>query len=947
MRKNLILLLFLLFLSVTANAVRREYTDQENNVVYTFDTSGNTAEVRGGDYTAPGSPDAKGSITILPSFTVNGKTYTVTKISTRAFRHCYELTAVSIPQTVQEIEDWAFSSCTSLMTINFPEGITKIPYGCFWECSSLHNITLPSSLTSIDGNAFVNCGLRTVVIPKNVKTIGGSAFAENELTSVTLPEGLVSLGPGAFGFNYSLGNVALPQSLKEIGDGAFSNCKNMTSVTLPAGLTYIGNQAFHDIPNLETVVSNIEEPFDINDAFLISGRLNTWFFTYTEATLHIPAGTKEKYKKAKGWNQFHPMLEPETTAGEFVDAQTGVTYLYESDWPEAMVKRGTKTGCGSPNAFGNIIIKDHLVIDGHEYQVTEIGTFAFNNNWQILSATISSSVTAIGEGAFYKCSNLTAVTLPQGIKELSSGIFEGCSQLKSMSLPEELSEIYPRAFLDCRSLEEIRLPHQLTLIGFESFKGCTALKSFLVPKSVTVFGSQALAGCTSLESFSVEDGNPLYDSRDNCNGLVMTEQNQLLWGFKGTTIPQSVRAIGDQAFAYSDLEHIVIPPQIENIGYCAYYGSENVTSIELPETQPWIVLEAFRRLPNLKTIISKSPKPCNIEEVFDNDAYEKATVYIPKGLRQVYEEDEIWGLFQHIIEVDDINNLQTFNRKVVVEEGTGTWCQWCPRGIVGMREMLDRHPDTFIPIAVHANDAMQTDSYAGLLNQKLSFYPSCTMNRTQTFDPNTEDLEKYYNISTNGKTTAKISMTAWWLDAGKRNLQVNTTTNFAYDTSDDYRIAYVVTENNVGPYAQQNAYAGGDEGEMGGFENLPSSALIYHNHVARYISRLNGTHRTVPEEPRGGVDYEYSYQMELPGNVQNADNIEIIVLLINQETFEIENADCITADKIAVFDPTGIHHAKEQLTHNSDWYSMDGRRFKTKPHKKGIYVRDKKKMIIQ
>ena len=762
---------------------------------------------------------------------------------------------------------------------------------------------------------------------------------------MNLPEGLVSLGPGAFGFNYNLGNVKLPSTLQEIGDGCFSNCKNITTVTLPPSLTYIGNQAFHDIPGLETVVSLIEEPFDIEDAFLISGRKDIGYFTNTEAVLYIPAGTKEKYKAAKGWNLFHPMLEPGTTANEYEEA--GVVYLYETDWPEAMVKRGTKNSTGSPNASGNIIIKDSLSIDGRDYPVTEIGTFAFSDNNEIESVLVPSSVASIGEGAFANCSSLSTVILPPSIKIIRSGLFDSCTKLQEVYLTNSIEEIWWCAFRNCTSLQELKLPDQLMLLGVDALRGCTALKSILIPKTVIAIGTQALSGCMSLDSFVVEDGNPIYDSRDNCNGLILTQRNELVWGFKKTTIPHSVTSIGDEAFAFSDLQSIVVPPQIDTLKYRAFYGSEHVTSIELPKSNPWIAIEAFRKLPNLQSIISKSPNPENIEEVFDNDAYNNVTVYIPKGSRSAYESHEGWRQFQHIIEVDDIDNIQKFKRKVVVEEGTGTWCEWCPRGIVGIRETSERHPDTFIPIAVHVNDAMQIDSYKSLINQKFAYYPICTMNRKQTFDPNSDYLENYYNIAINSETTSQIAMSAKWMNESKSEVQINTTTTFAYNTSDDYRIAYVITENQVGPYAQKNVYSGGEEGDMGGFENLPSTTYIYHDHVARYISRVNGTHHIVPEESLGKTDYKYSYSMEIPNNIQNLDNIELIVLLINQETMEIENADRITADQIDAYDPTGIHSLKTYTKENDNWYSLDGRRLKNKPNKKGLYIKERKKIIVR
>ena len=87
--------------------------------------------------------------------------------------------------------------------------------------------------------------------------------------------------------------------------------------------------------------------------------------------------------------------------------------------------------------------------------------------------------------------------------------------------------------------------------------------------------------------------------------------------------------------------------------------------------------------------------------------------------------------------------------------------------------------------------------------------------------------------------------------------------------------------------------------------------------------------------------------MEIPNNIQNLDNIELIVLLINQETMEIENADRITADQIDAYDPTGIHSLKTYTKENDNWYSLDGRRLKNKPNKKGLYIKERKKIIVR
>lgn len=352
----------------------------------------------------------------------------------------------------------------------------------------------------------------------------------------------------------------------------------------------------------------------------------------------------------------------------------------------------------------------------------------------------------------------------------------------------------------------------------------------------------------------------------------------------------------------------------------------------------------------LTFIISKSRPPKAWSEVFGEygytPQYKNATLYIPKGCRRQYEKTNGWNLFERIVEVDDIDNIPSFKRKVVVEEGTGTWCGWCPRGIVGLRETFERHPDDFIPIAVHVQDEMYTDDYMPLIEQKFGNYPICIMNRRYVFDPNAEAIEYYFGIGSE-TSNAAIKMSAQWVDETKKEVKVNTATSFAYDMPDDYRIAYVITENKVGPYSQVNYYSGGSGGEMGGFENEPNKVSIYFDHVARSISNVNGTRRTVPEGPLGGEVYQYSHVLEIPDNVQNIENIELTVLLINQETLFIENADRISMKDILGHDATIVRSIPSSVTNEEKWYTLNGQVMSDRPRKKGVYVRGREKIIVK
>ncbi|MBR3708637.1 MAG: leucine-rich repeat domain-containing protein, partial [Lentisphaeria bacterium] len=60
------------------------------------------------------------------------------------FRHCTDLTSITIPDSVTSIGLYAFSRCSSLTSITIPDSVTSIGRWAFSRCSSLKSITIPS-----------------------------------------------------------------------------------------------------------------------------------------------------------------------------------------------------------------------------------------------------------------------------------------------------------------------------------------------------------------------------------------------------------------------------------------------------------------------------------------------------------------------------------------------------------------------------------------------------------------------------------------------------------------------------------------------------------------------------------------------------------------------------------------------------------------------------------
>ena len=115
--------------------------------------------------------------------------------------------------------------------------------------------------------------------------------------------------------------------------------------------------------------------------------------------------------------------------------------------------------------------------------------------------------------------------------------------------------------------------YSVTSIDMGAFYNCSGLTSVTIPNSVTSIGISAFSGCSGLTSIIVENGNIIYDSRDNCNAIIETASNTLIVGCSTTVIPNSVTSISDLAFMGSGLiTSITIPSSVSSIVGCPFWG---------------------------------------------------------------------------------------------------------------------------------------------------------------------------------------------------------------------------------------------------------------------------------------------------------------------------------------------------------------------------------------
>ncbi|MDE5870453.1 MAG: Omp28-related outer membrane protein, partial [Muribaculaceae bacterium] len=227
---------------------------------------------------------------------------------------------------------------------------------------------------------------------------------------------------------------------------------------------------------------------------------------------------------------------------------------------------------------------------------------------------------------------------------------------------------------------------------------------------------------------------------------------------------------------------------------------------------------------------------------------------------------------------------------VVIEEGTGTWCGWCTRGIVAMDMMRDLYQDgSFIGMAVHNGDEMEA-LYAkpvfNLISDWVGGYPAMIVNRTGGYDPAPASMNYQYEKMRSTVTYGKIDIDGF-ID-GDEVVVTSKSTLSINDPKSDIRVGYAVLEDNVGPYIQQNYYSGGSHGEMGGFENEPKMVSLIFNDVVRSYYGCEGLPGSIPTEIKKGEEYVHECRIPLT-NVTNKDEVSVVAMLIDATTGEIIN----------------------------------------------------------
>lgn len=470
------------------------------------------------------------------------------KIGPRAFAYCQNLSKIEGLENVAEIYEAAFYDCEKLKSLSLLN-VNSVEHEAFYGCTSLEEVDFgyregTSNGVHLGVDAFCFCQIKELTIPggslinstafsglRKMTILGnlqepsmgpddnnGSDTYYNRMLrcyEVIFEKDVTKVGRSLFARG-GVGKITFKGPIESIEESAFFCANGLSELYLPKSIKYIGKSAF--------------------------GKEDSSSYKYLEHLYY--EGSEDDWKEVQ--------IIDESDYSNF-DFKTAIFHYNVSD-PSFKDENSGKVGKKVYWEIENEVLR--LYGEGKtnsEKSVNKLSERFFKE------LVVENGVTSLSYNLFEGCANLEKATIAESVECIESGAFTGCSNLSEVVLNEGLKEIEENAFEDCYSLDELHLPSTL-----ESLKNMRVdLNKVNIPKNLTNIESDYFGW---LNYVSVDEGNPVYDSRDNCNAVIETSTGTLVLGTTNTEIPRGVTRINDDAFGREIDKDWFIPDTVKYIG---------------------------------------------------------------------------------------------------------------------------------------------------------------------------------------------------------------------------------------------------------------------------------------------------------------------------------------------------------------------------------------------
>lgn len=262
-----------------------------------------------------------------------------------------------------------------------------------------------------------------------------------------------------------------------------------------------------------------------------------------------------------------------------------------------------------------------IYLDLKECTIVEGGNSYAAGEWATEPLFYYTSNNKIGPRMFADLSNIKEIILPSNTTEIGDYAFIRNNSIEKISMPNSVMTIGVDAFMFCSSLKNINISNSISTISKNLFYGCLSLHEITIPNSVIEIGEYAFSECQSLERVH---------------------------------LPNSLKGIYNGALQKTAIKEIAMPENISIIGLYVFAECKNLETVNIPKSTKTIGNECFINSKNISKVFLHAV-PSNLTHIgsrlFNNEVYEKATLYIPSGSRALYTYTE-FGNFKNIIELE-------------------------------------------------------------------------------------------------------------------------------------------------------------------------------------------------------------------------------------------------------------------------------------------------------
>ena len=333
----------------------------------------------------------------------------------------------------------------------------------------------------------------------------------------------------------------------------------------------------------------------------------------------------------------------------------GIYYIIDKQKSEATVTSiygGKNTSLDAERVAqcysGTINIPDNVIYEGYKYNVTKVGSYAFNCQNELQSIYIPRTVKAVEPYAAIKAEKLNRVNVADEsqLENIGEQAFKMCIGLKRFVFDGtslKLNTIGNAAFNGCTALEKVQWngKSELKTIKDYAFFKCTSLNNFNMPNSTLSVGNSAFRYNESLTDIN------LSTSLNYIDEYAFGE-----CGFSHITLPESLANIQAGAFINNEhLQEITLPERLQGLGSAAFENNSALESVTFHTALETMTIgnNAFNQCPVLSKVFITNMKsfaqtnfnnakanPANTSQhIYNADGEEIINVVLPKGTKYI------------------------------------------------------------------------------------------------------------------------------------------------------------------------------------------------------------------------------------------------------------------------------------------------------------------------